>query len=87
MYERWLEQVVDSYGDLKPSMLQDFERGRPTEVDFINGYVVDLGRRLGVPVPASAAIVQTVHAITEGRLVPNAAVLGRVLRAAQSSTD
>jgi 2-dehydropantoate 2-reductase len=87
MYERWLEQVVDSYGDLKPSMLQDFERGRPTEVDFINGYVADLGRRLGVPVPANAAIVQTVHAITEGRLVPNAAVLGRVLRAAQSSTD
>jgi 2-dehydropantoate 2-reductase len=87
MYERWLEEIVHSYGDLKPSMLQDFERGRPTEVDFINGYVLDLGRRLGVPVPANAAIVQTVHAITEGRLVPDAAVLGRVLRAAQSSTD
>ena len=42
-YESWVEAIIAFYGDVKPSMLQDLERGRKTEVDFINGYVVTLG--------------------------------------------
>src|SRR5262249_34930566 len=68
-HEAWLNRIVEGYGDLKPSMLQDFERGRTTEIDFINGYVADLGRELGVATPANAAIVDTVHAITRGELL------------------
>lgn len=78
-YEAWLGAVVAAYGDLKPSMLQDLERGRPTEIDFINGYVVELGRRLGVPVPVNAAIVEVVHAMERGELAPGAAAVGRVV--------
>jgi 2-dehydropantoate 2-reductase len=74
-YGAWLSSVVASYGDLKASMLQDFERGRRTEVDFINGYVCDVGRRLGVPTPANAEIVEKVHAIEAGRLRPSPASL------------
>jgi len=77
-HEAWLARVLASYGDLKPSMLQDFEAGRATEVDFINGHVVALGHRLGVPTPANAAIVEIVHAITAGRLSPDPAHLGRI---------
>lgn len=80
-YDAWLGQVLAAYGDVKPSMLQDFERGRPTEIDFINGYVVTLGRQLGVPTPANAAIVETVHAITRGQLTPDATLVGRALHA------
>jgi 2-dehydropantoate 2-reductase len=80
-YEAWLGEVLAGYGDVKPSMLQDFERGRPTEIDFINGYVADLGRQLGVPTPANAAIVATVHVITAGRAAPHPTLLGQVLRA------
>lgn len=80
-HEAWLGQVLAGYGDLKPSMLQDFERGRPTEIDFINGYVADLGRQLGVPAPLNTAIVATVHAITGGRLAPDLTLLRRVLDA------
>jgi 2-dehydropantoate 2-reductase len=69
-HEAWLARVLDAYGDLKPSMLQDFERGRTTEIDFINGYVADLGRRLGVPAPVNEAIVEAAHAIEQGRRAP-----------------
>ena len=57
------------------SMLQDVRAGRDTEIDYINGYVVSVGRRYGVPTPANAAIVETVHAITRGDLAPGPALL------------
>jgi 2-dehydropantoate 2-reductase len=80
--EAWLRAILAAYGDLRPSMLHDLERGRTTEVDFINGYVVELGRRLGVAAPANAAIVEAVRAIGRGELAPGPAVLRRVLDAA-----
>lgn len=43
------------------SMLQDVLRGRRTEVDFINGAVVRLGRRLGVPAPLNAVLWRLVR--------------------------
>ena len=64
-------------------MLQDFERGRTTEVDFINGYAVKLGGQFGVRTPANAAIVGTVHAITRRQLAPDPALLGRILQASR----
>lgn len=67
--EEWIEEVLAAYGDLKPSMLQDFERGRPTEIDFINGYVADLGERLGVPTPVNQAVVHVVRRISLGQLL------------------
>ena len=85
-HDAWLGQVLKGYGDVKPSMLQDFERGRTTEIDFVNGYVVSMGRRLGVRTPANAAIVDTVQAITRRELQPDPTLLGRLLeRAAEAS--
>ena len=69
-YESWVEAIIAFYGDVKPSMLQDFERGRETEVDFINGYVVTLGHASGVPVHMNAAITDLVHQIERGVLQP-----------------
>lgn len=37
--------------DHKTSMLQDLEAGRPMEIDALTGSVVELGDRLGIPVP------------------------------------
>jgi len=74
-HQAWLDRILAAYGDLKPSMLQDFERGRLTEIDFINGYVADLGRRLGVPTPVNTGIVETVHAIEQGRRSPSPVLL------------
>jgi 2-dehydropantoate 2-reductase len=81
-YTSWIDQIMAVYGDLKPSMLQDFERGRQTEIDFINGYVVQLGKRLGVATPMNAAITKMVHLIEQGRTQPDPARLDELLQVA-----
>jgi 2-dehydropantoate 2-reductase len=55
----------------KASMLQDLERGAATEVDVINGGVASAARRLGLPSPFNARVVQLVHACERGERVPN----------------
>jgi 2-dehydropantoate 2-reductase len=69
-YASWVEEIIAFYGDVKPSMLQDFERGRNTEVDFINGYVATVGHASGVPVHMNAKITALVHQIERGVLQP-----------------
>jgi 2-dehydropantoate 2-reductase len=69
-YESWVEGMIAFYGDVKPSMLQDFERGRKTEIDFINGYVTTLGHASGVPVDMNARITGLVRRIERGDLKP-----------------
>ena len=54
----------------RPSMLQDVMRGRRTEIDQFNGYVVAQGRRLGVPTPFNETVVRLVNAQPVGALRP-----------------
>ena len=37
-------------------MLQDLEAGRPMELEAVTGAVVELGERLGVPMPHTEAV-------------------------------
>ncbi len=43
--------------------LQSLRRGRPSEIDYLNGEIVRLGAEHGVPTPANARIVELIHAI------------------------
>ncbi len=43
-------------GDFKTSMLQDFEAGRPVEIEPLVGAVIELGRDVGVAMPMLEAI-------------------------------
>ena len=54
------------YRHIKSSSLQSLERGRPTEIDYLNGYICDKARAHGVPVPINDAIVTMVHQIQDG---------------------
>lgn len=45
----------------KPSMLQHIERGRPTEIDALNGALVREAAALGVPVPWNEALTALVR--------------------------
>jgi len=51
---------AEKVGEHKTSMLQDLEAGRPMELEAVVGAVVELGERLGVPMPHT----RTVYACT-----------------------
>jgi 2-dehydropantoate 2-reductase len=56
-----LEVAMGYAGATKASMLQDLERGAKTEVDVINGGVVERGREYGVETPLNARVVELMH--------------------------
>jgi len=47
---------AEKVGAHKTSMLQDLEAGRPMELEAVVGAVVELGERLGVPMPSTRAV-------------------------------
>jgi 2-dehydropantoate 2-reductase len=47
---------AEKVGAHKTSMLQDYEAGRPLELEAVVGAVVELGERLGVEMPATRAM-------------------------------
>ena len=49
-------------------MRQDLLKGKPTEIDHMNGAVVALGRRFGIDCPVNAALVAIIKAM-EARAV------------------
>ncbi|HEX7494118.1 MAG TPA: 2-dehydropantoate 2-reductase, partial [Bacteroidales bacterium] len=51
------------YRKLKSSALQSLERGKPTEIDFLNGYIIKNGDISGVSVPVNTVIVNMIHQI------------------------
>ena len=63
-------------GATKASMLQDLERGLKTEVDVINGAVVDRGREYGVETPVNSRVVELMHAMERGERHPGMEVFG-----------
>jgi 2-dehydropantoate 2-reductase len=60
-------EVAKKTGANRSSMLQDFDRGRETEIDFMNGAIVREGALLGIPVPVNAAVARLVKAIDRFR--------------------
>jgi 2-dehydropantoate 2-reductase len=43
------------------STLSDIRKGRPTEISFLNGYLVRLGKQYGVPMPVNSALLNMVN--------------------------
>ena len=73
--DRALDAAMAVAAATKASMSQDLERGIPTEVDVINGGVVTTGRRLGLPTPLNARVVDIVHECERGSRRPDVANL------------
>jgi 2-dehydropantoate 2-reductase len=54
------------YRRLKSSSLQSLERGKPTEVEFLNGYIARQAISYGVEAPVNNYIVNIIHQIEQG---------------------
>jgi 2-dehydropantoate 2-reductase len=57
--------------NVRPSMLQDLDAGRDTEVDVVNGGVAGKGRELGIATPCNDAVVELVHSMERGERSPD----------------
>lgn len=61
------------------STQQSVHRGQPTEIDYLNGAVVNAAKNTSVPTPVNAALVALVHEVeVSGAFLPVEDVIGRV---------
>ena len=58
-------QLAEKMGGATSSTAQDIARGRPTEIDSLNGYVARRGAALGIPTPVSDTLVALVKLLEE----------------------
>jgi len=58
---RWSQEIRD----IHTSMYDDWKAGRPTEIDFLNGYVAKLGREFHIPTPLNDLLTAVIKTITE----------------------
>ena len=61
-----LARMMQHMANVRPSMLQDLDAGRTTEVDVVNGGVAGKGRELGIATPCNDAVVELVHSMERG---------------------
>jgi 2-dehydropantoate 2-reductase len=76
--EEALDIAMQQAGATKASMLQDLEREIKTEVDVINGGVVEKGKEHGVETPLNPRVVELVHAMERGERRPGRDVFGEL---------
>jgi len=69
--DQFLKLVGKKYSDLKSSMLQSIERGRKSEIQFLNAYVVSAGKKVNVDTPVNVRCVKIVEDIELGKLAPS----------------
>lgn len=58
-----MRSVVEHTAKNRSSMLEDVEKHRRTEIDSINGAIVDFGRRHSIPTPINEFLLASIRAI------------------------
>jgi 2-dehydropantoate 2-reductase len=66
-----LENTKFRNDDQRPSMGQDILKGRRTEIDYINGLVVEKAEELGIATPANRGIIEAVKKVERGAAKPS----------------
>ena len=63
-------------GIQRPSMAQDMHKGRRTEIQFMNGFIADKGKMLGIETPSHVKLTDIVTRVERGELPQSPAHLG-----------
>ena len=58
-------------GEHRPSMGQDMVKGRRTEIQFLNGFVVKKGEEAGIAAPTNKILTEIVTRVERGELKPD----------------
>ena len=61
-----LKKIGKDYGNSESSMLQSIRRGRPPEIEYINGAIARIGKEVGVPTPRHDLMIRMVNEIANG---------------------
>lgn len=64
------EEVWGPHANLKASMLQDLEKGKKTEIDYINGHVSEKGREKNIPTPYNDLVCTLVNESEKAKKLP-----------------
>jgi 2-dehydropantoate 2-reductase len=56
-------EVIAGTAENRSSMLQDVEAGRSTEIEYITGFLVGEGARLGVTTPLNSTLLDEVRSL------------------------
>jgi 2-dehydropantoate 2-reductase len=80
--DRLLKPTSEPRLNWRSSMAQDVLKGRRTEIDFMNGHIVNMGREVGVATPVSAAVVGIVREIDADQRKPSPDAIDLTLRRA-----
>jgi len=70
--EAWRKAGAGLPADFRTSMLQSLDKGSVTEIDFVNGAVVERGAQLGIATPVNSTLVACVQGIERmlGQVAP-----------------
>ena len=61
-----IDRVIEATSQNYSSMQQDIAQQRPTEIDFITGYVIKKAAQHGLTVPLNQHLYQQVHSLQQG---------------------
>jgi 2-dehydropantoate 2-reductase len=86
--------VLSSYPEgTRTSMLQDFEHGKRLELDILNGALIEMGKKYGLPTPVNERVLEMVKQRVKEAAAPKKQTPaahpggGKANRAAASSSD
>ena len=60
--------AMKKHAQIEPSMLQDIKKGKPCEIEAINGVVCEWGKRYGISTPINDRIVEIIKKEQSGEL-------------------
>jgi 2-dehydropantoate 2-reductase len=66
IFTRLAKNMLDIDDKARSSMWEDIQSNRPTEIDYLNGAVVRLGKEYGVKTPVNSAIVNAIKQLEQG---------------------
>jgi 2-dehydropantoate 2-reductase len=66
-----LRQSKRTAAEQRPSMGQDMQKGRRTEIEFLNGLIVREGEKMGLPCRANAVLTDLVKRVERGDIKPD----------------